>query len=105
MGAKPCSTLFFTLHRKRGCRGGLGGTRCGVGAKRGRSRGGCVGAALTQRDGARYHFDGIGKMVTKRFKLDQLSRPKLDQCRRVAPGLDFRPRGFRDFLPCCATYE
>lgn len=83
----------------------MGRARGGVGAKRGRGRGGGVGAALTQRDGARHHFDGVGKMDAQRLKLDQLSPPDLDQRRGVAPRFDLRPRGFRNLFASSATYE
>lgn len=68
--AKPRWPFFFAFDRKRGYCGDLGRARGGVGAKRGRCRGGCIGVALTQRDGARYHLDGVGKMDAQRLKLD-----------------------------------
>ena len=83
----------------------MGGARGEFGAKLGRCRGGGVDAALPDHDAARHHFDGVGKMEAQRLKLDQFSPPELDQRRGVAPRLDLRPRGFRDFPPCSATYE
>lgn len=89
--AKRGLTLFFTLGRKRACVGGLGRIRGEVGAKLGRSRRGGVGGALTDDDGPRYHFRGVGKMITQRFELNQLGCANMDQCRRVRPGLHAAP--------------
>lgn len=83
----------------------MGGARGEFGAKLGRCRGGCVYAALPDHDAARYHFDGIGKMEAQRFELDQFRSAKLYQRRRVAPGLDFRPRGCHHLLSAAAGDE
>lgn len=97
-GAKRGLTLFFTLGRKRGLEAGLGLFGGRVGAKLGRSRGGRVGLDFPHGDGARHHFDGVGKMVAQRFKLDQLRPTDMNQSRRVRQGLHTAPR-----LGCCRS--
>lgn len=83
----------------------MGGARGEFGVKLGRCRGGGVDAAFLNHDAARHHFDGIGKMEAQRFKLDQFRSAKLYQRRCVAPGLDFRPRGFHHLLSAAAGDE
>lgn len=103
MGAKPRLTLFFTFYRKRVFMHGLGRIRGEVGAKLGRCRCGGVDNELPNHNGAGYHFDGIGKMVTQRFKTHQVRPLHMNQSRRVRPALHCASglRGCRP--PCCAA--
>lgn len=71
--------------------GGLGRISGEVGVKRGGSCRGGVGLDLPNGDGARYHYPGVGEMVTQRFKLYQLCPTNMDQNRCVGPGLQAAP--------------
>lgn len=105
MGAKPCTPLFFTFHRKRGYLYGLGRISGEVGAKRSRCRGGGVDNELPNDNGAGNHFDGIGKMVPQRFKRHHVSPLHMNQSRRVRPALHCASGRCGCRPACCAAAE
>lgn len=104
-GAKRRLTLFFTLCRKWACLSGLGVFGAVAGVKLERSGSGGIGKALPDYDFARYHFPGVGKMITEGLECNEFSELHMNQSRRVVPGLHFPFGGIRYLLPCCASGE